>query len=97
VSAAGDRAGWKRAGLALAMVIGGVAVGSLLTIPVLVVSGAIVSIPGVHRVLNEVLNKDFDGPLIWVLLVSSWMLGIISVYALVSLVLSSRDADNGVD
>ncbi len=82
---------WRKPGLHVAIWVFGIGLGTILTIPVLALGGAVVRIPGVQPVLDQVLTADHDAPLMWGLLASSWMLGIIVTYAVVALVLKPRD------
>ena len=69
--------------------------GTIITFPVLYLAGAVVRIPGVQPLLVRFLTPDFDAPLMWVLLVSSWLLGIVVIYAVATFVLKSRDSEPG--
>ncbi len=93
VTAAGP-AKWKRAGFYLALLIFGVVAGTLLAVPVLAVAGAIVSFPGVARWINQLLTPVTDALLFWFLLASSWALGIVLIYLMVSFALRWRDPDD---
>ena len=93
MTAAGP-AKWKRAGFYLALLIFGVVAGTLLAVPVLAVAGAIVSFPGVARWINQLLTPVTDALLFWFLLASSWALGIVLIYLMVSFALRWRDPDD---
>jgi hypothetical protein len=90
-------ANWKRAGFYLAVGIFGVAIGTLLSIPVLAIAGGIVSFPGVARWINQLLTPVSDALLFWFLLASSWALGVALIYVMVSFALRWRDPDDGVE
>ena len=81
----------------LAVLVFGTALGTLLMIPVLAIAGAIVRIPGVQPILNQIFTAQFDAPLMWGLLVGAWLLGIVVTYVIVTLAMRSRDAERGVD
>ena len=92
MTAIGTQAHWRKAGLYFAVLLLGTALGTMLTIPVLALAGAVVRIPGVHPVLDRILTADYDAPLMWGLLVSSWLLGIVVTYAIATFLLKWRDA-----
>jgi hypothetical protein len=83
--------------IVLAVLVFGTALGTLLTIPVLALAGAFVRLPGVQPILNQIFTAQFDAPLMWGLLVASWMLGIVVTYLIVTLAMKSRDNERGVD
>jgi hypothetical protein len=83
--------------IVLAVLVFGTALGTLLMIPVLAIAGAIVRIPGVQPILNQIFTAQFDAPLMWGLLVGAWLLGIVVTYVIVTLAMRSRDAERGVD
>jgi len=88
----------RQVGIALAVLLFGTALGTLLILPVLAIAGALVRLPGVQPILNQIFTAEFDAPLMWGLLVGAWLLGIIATYAIVTLMLRSRnDAERGVD
>jgi hypothetical protein len=58
-------------------------------------AGVVVRIPGLQPLLTRFFTADFDAPLMWVLLVSSWLLGVVVIYAIAVVVLKSRDAEPG--
>ena len=86
---------WRGAGLYLAILLVGTVLGTIITIPVLYLAGVVVRIPGLQPWLTQVFTADFDAPLMWVLLVSSWLLGVVVIYAIAVVVLKSRDAEAG--
>ena len=86
---------WRGAGLYLAILLVGTVLGTIITIPVLYLAGVVVRIPGLQPLLTQVLTADFDAPLMWVLLVSSWLLGIVVIYAIAVFVFRSRNAESG--
>jgi hypothetical protein len=92
VAATSSHENWRKAGLFLVILLFGTGLGWILVIPALFVAGVVIRIPGVHPVLNRLLTADYDAPLMWVLLVTSWMLGIVVTYVIMTLVLKSRDA-----
>jgi hypothetical protein len=83
--------------IVLAVLVFGTALGTLLMIPVLAIAGAIVRIPGVQPILNQIFTAQFDAPLMWGLLLGAWLLGIVVTYVIVTLAMRSRDAERGVD
>jgi hypothetical protein len=87
----------KSVGLALAILLFGLALGTILMIPMLYLLGEVVRIPGLHQLLDSVLAANSDGPLMWGLLVLSWLLGIAITYAIVMGVSKSRAVEHGVD
>jgi hypothetical protein len=95
VTAIGANAHWRGAGLYLAILLVGTVLGTIITIPVLYLAGAVVRIPGLQPLLTRYLTADFDAPLMWFLLVSSWLLGIVVIYAIAAFVFRSRDAEPG--
>ena len=86
---------WKGAGLYLAILLFGTVLGTIITIPVLYLAGAVVRIPGLQPLLTRYLTADFDAPLLWFLLVSSWLLGVVVIYVIAAFVFRSRDAEPG--
>ena len=86
---------WRGAGLYLAILLVGTVLGTIITIPVLYLAGVVVRIPGLQPLLTQVLTADFDAPLMWVLLVSSWLLGSVVIYAIAVFVFRSRNAEPG--
>jgi hypothetical protein len=95
VTAIGANAHWKGAGLYLAVLLFGTVLGTIITFPVLYLAGAVVRIPGLQPLLTQYLTADFDAPLMWGLLVSSWLLGIVVIYAIAAIVFKSRDTEPG--
>jgi hypothetical protein len=95
VTAIEANAHWRGAGLYLAILLFGTVLGTIITIPVLYFAGAVVRIPGLQPLLTRFLTADFDAPLMWVLLVSSWLLGIVVIYAIAAFVFRSRDTGPG--
>jgi hypothetical protein len=95
VTAIGADAHWKSAGLYLAILLLGTVLGAIITIPVLYLAGIVLRITGLQPLLTQFLTADFDAPLMWVLLVSSWLLGIVVIYAIAAIVLKSRDTEPG--
>jgi hypothetical protein len=87
----------RQLGIVLAVLLFGTALGTLLIIPVLAIAGALVRLPGVQPILNQIFTAQFDAPLMWGLLVGAWLLGIIATYVIVTLLLRSRDSEQGVD
>ena len=83
---------WRTAGLYLAILLVGAVLGTILAALVLAIAGAVIRIPGVLPLLDRFLTADVDAPLMWVLLVSSWMLGIVVTYAIATRALKSRAA-----
>jgi hypothetical protein len=83
----------RQTGIVLAVLLFGTALGTLLIIPVLAIAGALVRLPGVQPVLNQIFTAEFDAPLMWGLLVAAWMLGIVITYVIVTLMLRSRDVE----
>jgi heme A synthase len=81
---------WKTAGLFLAILLGGAVLGTLVAMLVLAFGGMVIRMPGVLALLDRFLTADFDAPLLWVLMVSSWLLGIVFTYVLVMLMLRLR-------
>ena len=79
----------------LAILLFGTVLGTIITIPVLYLAGVVVRISGLQPLLTRFLTADFDAPLMWVLLVSSWLLGVVVIYAIAMFVLKSRDAEPG--
>ena len=86
---------WRGAGLYLAILLFGTVLGTIITIPALYLAGVVVRIPGLQPLLTQFLTADFDAPLMWFLLVSSWLLGVVVIYAIAVVVLKSRDAEPG--
>jgi hypothetical protein len=70
--------------------------GTVIVVLVLALGGVVIRIPGVLALLNRFLTADFDAPLLWVLIVMSWLLGMIVTYAVVIRMLS-RGAGHGVE
>jgi hypothetical protein len=68
------------------VVLAGAALGGLVAVVVLALAGALVRIPGVLPLLARFLSADLDAPLMWMLMVSSWLLGIVVIYSLVNFV-----------
>jgi hypothetical protein len=95
VTAIEANAHWRGAGLYVAIMLFGTVLGTIITIPVLYLAGVVVRIPGLQPLLTRFLTADFDAPLLWVLLVSSWLLGIVVIYVITVFVLKSRDAEPG--
>jgi hypothetical protein len=88
---------WKKAGRHLALWVLGAVLGTLLIVPVLALAGAFVRIPGMQAILDRIFTPNLDAVLMWVLLVSSWMLGVIAIYAGVTYLRGSRRVDNGAE
>ena len=86
---------WRGAGLYLAILLVGTVLGAIITVPVLYLAGIVLRITGLQPLLTQFLTADFDAPLMWVLLVSSWLLGIVVIYAIAVVVLKSRDPEPG--
>ena len=80
----------RKAGFHVVMCIVGVVLGTALTIPVLALGGLVVRMPGVKATLDSVLTAEYDAPLMFGLLLLSWMLGVVVIYALVTVVFKSR-------
>jgi hypothetical protein len=97
VTSIGANAHWRTAAFSLAILLFGMALGTILMIPVLYLGGIIIRIPGVHAFLDSILTADFDAPLMWALLVSAWLLGIVITYMIVAAARKSRDADHESD
>jgi hypothetical protein len=95
VTAIAANAHWRGAGLYVAILLVGTVLGTIITFPVLYLAGAVVRIPGLQPLLTRFLTADFDAPLMWVLLVSSWLLGVVVIYAIAAFVFRSRDAEPG--
>jgi predicted membrane protein len=74
------------------MLLVGAALGTVVAFLVLALGGAVVRIPGVLPLLDRFLTAEFDAPLMWVLMVSSWLLGIVIAYALAVRMWKSRGA-----
>jgi hypothetical protein len=68
------------------VVLAGAALGGLVAVVVLALAGALVRIPGVLPLLARFLSADLDAPLMWMLMVSSWLLGIVVIYSLINFV-----------
>ena len=95
MTAIGANAHWRGAGLYLAILLFGTVLGTIITIPALYLAGVVVRIPGLQPLLTRFLTAEFDAPLMWFLLVSSWLLGVVVIYAIAVVVLKSRDAEPG--
>ena len=95
MTAIAANAHWRGAGLYVAILLVGTVLGTIITFPVLYLAGAVVRIPGLQPLLTRFLTADFDAPLMWVLLVSSWLLGVVVIYAIAAFVFRSRDAEPG--
>jgi hypothetical protein len=83
---------WKSIGVYLAILLVGAALGTVVAIVVLAFAGFVIRLPGVLPLLDRYLTADFDAPLMWILVVSSWLLGIAVTYALAMFLWKSRSA-----